>query len=140
MGRYLLDTNVLVFFILGDTESLSAETNNILNNYNNLLYTSSVCILELLQLHRIKKIQNKKYKTAIELHQAIENVFFIKILPFTKEHTQTLSKLKVVDGHNDPFDHSIISQAITDKLILVSSDGKFKDYTKQKLDFVFNKR
>ncbi len=96
--------------------------------------------MELVQLYRIGKIKSKDFKSAATLIDAIESEFFIKILPFEKVHTEALSKLKVVDGHNDPFDHSIISQAITDKLILVSSDGKFKEYTKQKLAFVFNKR
>ena len=140
MARYLLDTNVLVFFILGESDSLSPEITAVLNDYNNQLYTTSVCVLELLQLQRIKKIQNKRYKTAIELHNAIESVFFIKILPFTEKHTRTLATLKIADAHNDPFDHSIISHAITDKLILVSSDRKFKDYSSQKLNFAYNKR
>ncbi|MDO4728228.1 MAG: hypothetical protein Q4B43_04390 [Bacteroidota bacterium] len=72
--------------------------------------------------------------------KAIENDFYFTILPFGVEQAKTLSKLQITGGHNDPFDHSIISHAITDKLVLVSSDGKFKDYTPQKLKFVYNKR
>lgn len=72
--------------------------------------------------------------------KAIEDEFFIEILSFNKNHTKTLSKLQIADGHNDPFDHSIISHAITDKLILISSDRAFENYTPQKLKFVFNKR
>ena len=86
------------------------------------------------------KIKPKKYKTADELLIAIETDFFIKILPFAKEHIQILSKLKIATGHNDPFDHSIISHAITEKMILVSSDKKFEAYTGQQLFFSFNKR
>lgn len=48
MSRYLLDTNVLVFFILGETENLTTEITSILNDYNNQLYASSVSVLELL--------------------------------------------------------------------------------------------
>jgi PIN domain nuclease of toxin-antitoxin system len=36
--------------------------------------------------------------------------------------------------------HVIIAQAISDKIPLISSDQKFKLYTSQGLDFVFNKR
>jgi tRNA(fMet)-specific endonuclease VapC len=61
-------------------------------------------------------------------------------MPFTEKHINTLSKLKIAEGHNDPFDHSIISHAITDKLILVSSDKQFENYRKQNLNFAFNKR
>ena len=140
MARYLLDTNILVYLLLKEEDNISNETNTIIDDYNSQIYTSSICVMEIIQLYRIGKIKSKDFKTAATLIDAIESEFFIKILPFEKVHTETLSKLKVIDGHNDPFDHSIISQAITDKLILVSSDLKFKDYTKQNLDFVFNKR
>lgn len=93
-----------------------------------------------MQLYRIKKIQPKKFKNASELYAAIENVFFIKIIPFANEHLDTLSKLNIATDHNDPFDHSIIAQAISEKMILVSSDKKFKAYTLQNLSLVFNKR
>lgn len=50
----------------------------------------------------------------------------IEIADFTKKHTQTLSVLETIDGHNDPNDFAIISQAITDRYTLISSDRKFK--------------
>ncbi|MFA7444558.1 MAG: type II toxin-antitoxin system VapC family toxin [Flavobacteriaceae bacterium] len=140
MGRYLLDTNIVAFFISDDKDNLSFEVYDILTDYNNQLYISAVSVLELLQLYRIKKITTRKYKTANELYQALEKVFYIEILPFIKEHTDTLSNLKIADGHNDPFDHSIIAHAITEKFTLVSSDRKFEEYISQKLKFVFNKR
>lgn len=140
MARYLLDTNVLVYMILNDLENLSNETINIIFDYNNLIYTSSVAVIEMCQLYRLKKISSKDFKNVSDLLNAIENDFNIKILPFSKTHTETLSKLKIAENHKDPFDHAIISHAITDKLILVSSDGKFKEYILQKLNFSFNVR
>lgn len=140
MSRYLLDTNIVIFLLLSELDNISDEIKNILTDSDNLLYTSSMSAVELLQLHRIKKIQIKKYKTATEVYNAIENEFYIQILPFAKQHTETLSKLKIADSHNDPFDHSIISHAITEQLILISSDIKFEKYTAQKLNFLFNKR
>ena len=77
---------------------------------------------------------------ATDMVKAIEEDLYIEILPFTKEHSYTMAKLEIAIGHNDPFDHSIISHAITDKLTLVSSDRKFKEYIPQKLNFVYNKR
>ena len=140
MARYLLDTNILVYVLFSEFDNLSNDTKDILNDYNNQLYTSSISVLELLQLYRIKKIQSKNYKTATDLYITIEKDFDIKIIPFTKEHTKALSKLKIAPNHNDPFDHAILSQAITENLILVSSDKKFKEYTTQILNFVYNRR
>lgn len=138
--RYLLDTNIIAFIMSGENDNISSDVSFIIKDYNNLLYVSSVSITELLQLYRIKKIKPKQYKTTQQLQEAVENDFFITILPFAKEHTLTLEKLKIADGHNDPFDHSIIAQAVTEKLTLISSDRKFDEYTDQKLNFVFNRR
>jgi PIN domain nuclease of toxin-antitoxin system len=94
----------------------------------------------LLQLWRIGKVKSKKFKSANDLVRSIETDLLIKIEPFSIQNLEVLSKLIVSENHNDPFDHAIISQAISDKLTLISSDTKFKHYTSQKLKFVFNKR
>jgi tRNA(fMet)-specific endonuclease VapC len=140
MQRFLLDTNILIFYIFGNKDDISSDTSLILKDSSNVLYTSSIVISELFQLIRLKKIASKKYKTTIEIQEAIEKKFLIEILPFTKHHTKTLAELTIKQGHNDPFDHAIISHAITDKLTLISSDRQFENYTTQKLKFVYNKR
>jgi len=141
MERYLLDTNILVFMVSGESDNISKDVQHILYDLNNQLYTSSVAVAELLQLYRLNKIQQKeKFKNASELVAVLEADFYITILPFSKEHISTLAKLNIAAGHNDPSDHSIISHAITEKLTLVSSDKQFENYTKQKLKFAFNKR
>ena len=139
MSRFLLDTNVLVF-ILVNPESISNDVDLILKDFSNQLYTSSIAVSEVIHLHKINKIQSKDYKSALEIQEAIEKDFYIEILPFNKKHTKTLANLTIAENHNDPFDHAIISQAISDKLTLISSDTKFKHYTSQKLKFVFNRR
>jgi PIN domain nuclease of toxin-antitoxin system len=57
-----------------------------------------------------------------------------------RSHLSIYANLDTVKGHNDPNDHIIISQAIADKITLISSDRKFMEYTKQNLSFIFNKR
>jgi len=54
----------------------------------------------------------------------------------------TLSRLIINEAqeHNDPSDHVIISQAITEHLPLISSDTKFEFYRSQGLDFIYNKK
>ena len=61
------------------------------------------------------------------------------ILPLNVEHMLTYSdlELNVAQKHKDPSDHVIISHAITERLTLVSSDGKFEFYRKQGLDFIY---
>lgn len=140
MARYLLDTNIVIFMISGELDNISLDVATILSDYNNELNTSSIVILELLQLYRNKKVSTKKYRTAEDLLKAIEKVFYIKICPFSKEHLAVLSKLQIAARHKDPFDHAIIAHAITENLTLISSDRQFEYYTGQHLDFIFNRR
>ena len=59
---------------------------------------------------------------------------------FSKENNSTYYDLRIAENHKDMNDHLIISQAISDKIPVISSDYKFKEYIEQGLDFVFNKR
>ncbi len=138
MSRYLLDTNIVVFILFSEFDKLSIEPKKIVDEYNNQLFTSAISVMELMQLFRLKKIKSKKYKNSTELFNAIENEFFIKILPFSKNQSFVLSQLNIAPAHSDPFDHAIISHAIADKLILISSDRKFDFYKNQKLLFLHN--
>jgi len=76
------------------------------------------------------------------LVNSIENEFYISILPLKKEHMMTYSRLRLnkAQGHKDPSDHVIISQALTEHLPLISSDTRFPFYRKQGLDLIFNKK
>ncbi len=140
MSRYLLDTNIIVFMISGELDNISPDVIAILGDYDNELNASSIVILELLQLYRNKKVSTKKYRTLVSFLKAVEDVFYIKVLPFSKEHLVTLSRLQIAARHKDPFDHAIIAHTITEKLTLISSDRQFENYTGQHLDFIFNKR
>ncbi len=126
--------------LFGEKDKISQETQSILSDYNCQLYVSIIAVNELLQLWRIGKVKSKKFKSANDLVKSIETDLLIKIEPFSIQNLEVLAKLIVSENHNDPFDHAIISQAISDKLTLISSDTKFKHYTSQKLKFVFNKR
>ena len=52
---------------------------------------------------------------------------------------ENISKLAIVEGHNDPSDRLIIAQALTEKIPLISSDTKFPKYKKFGLEFIYNR-
>jgi len=139
--RYLLDTNIVVFMLLGEHDSISSDVLYATNDSSSQIYTSSISITEIVHLHRVGKISSKKYKTSLQMIRATEDELNIVIRPFAKEHAEMLAKLEITDKkHNDPADHAIIAHAITDSLTLVSSDTKFQQYTAQGLAFVFNNK
>jgi PIN domain nuclease of toxin-antitoxin system len=136
MTRYLLDTNIVLFhlFNLGRLENGVLD---IISDYNVRLYVSTVSIQEIIHLYKRNRIETQ-WEKAEDILPSIEAAF--EILPVRKEHLITYSKLSTPEHHNDPNDHVIISQAITEKMVLISSDHKFEGYVKQKLDLIFNSR
>jgi PIN domain nuclease of toxin-antitoxin system len=84
------------------------------------------------------KIRSKKWKTAEDILHTVVDDLDIKILPLREDVAFTYSRLVLNDAlnHYDPSDHIIISQAITEKIPLISSDLKFPFYREQGLDLI----
>ena len=139
--RYMIDTNIFVFLVT-DISQLDKDVESIIQDYYNTLHRSAESVKELIVAYNKKGLLTKKWKTAEEMVAAIEDEYYIKILPVSKEHMKTYSKLSInnIDDHKDPSDHVIISHAITNRIPLISSDRRFPYYTNQGLDLIFNER
>lgn len=135
--RYLLDTNIIVFLLTGDKDSIHKDVLQLLDDFSNTFYVSSLSVIELVFLFNHNKIKTE-YKSAEELCKAIDERLFFTILHTKDEHFKTYSQLQIAENHKDQIDHFLISQAICEKIPLVSSDRKFREY--QHLNFVYNKR
>lgn len=141
MTRYLLDTNIFIFRAT-DFDSLNNDVQMALNEPDALLYISSASVMEMVVGYNNKSFDTRRWKNAQQMVESIKNEFYIDILPFKEEHLITFAKLRVntAKGHKDPFDHMIISHAITEKMTLVSSDQRFPFYRRQGLKLLFNER
>ncbi len=139
--RYMIDTNIFVFLVT-DLSQLDKDVESIIQDYSNTLHISAESVKELIVAYNNKGLLTKKWKSAEEMVAAIEDEYYIKILPVSKEHMNTYSKLSInsIDDHKDPSDHVIISHAITNKIPLISSDRRFPFYTNQGLNLIFNER
>ena len=140
--RLYLDTNILVF-LLGERKSLDNDVMEILFDYSNAFYTSSVCVHELILLFQIGKITWKKQiGRPFEAEDVLVSLqeMSIDVIPVTEKHLAEYATLPIIKDHRDPFDRLIIAQAISDKATLVSSDLKFQWYEKYGLDFIQNVR
>ena len=131
--RYLLD------ILSDDKDNISLDVQEIIDDFSNSLYVSSLSIIELVFLLQNGKIKTK-YKDPEILIRSINEDFYIETLHTKDSHLKFYCSLQKVGNHKDQIDHFIISQAICEGMPLVSSDRKFREYTSQKLDFIFNKR
>ena len=120
--EFLLDTHTFLWFAFGD-EKLPIQIQDKIKNLKNSCFVSVASLWEITIKQRLGKINltlsiGELFRLA-ELNQ-------IEILPISSEHLIKLSKPPL--HHKDPFDRLIISQSISEKLILISRDSEFAKY------------
>lgn len=140
--RYYVDTNILVFLFQKRMDEISNDVQEMIDDYSNRILTSSVCVQELIHLCQIGKVDSNKKEPFADARNVIPWLMDmgIEVVTVSTRHLSQFSLLPFMDGHRDPNDRLIISQAISDKIPLVSSDRKFEWYRKYGLDFMFNER
>jgi len=136
--RYLIDTNVLINQVEKDGET-SNDAQAILDNYENIIYVSSESVKEFIYLLQDGRIVLKEHLRSLEVFDLIENTLGINVKYVAKEHLRTLVTLPQIENHRDQNDRLIIAQAITERMPLISSDGKFSKYRKCGLEFISSK-
>lgn len=142
--RVYLDTNILAFMVGQDQRcSISNDVDELIDSYDTLLLSSSVCFAELVHLIQIGKVcipgQKDVRKASVLALKRLEEMG-VSMVPTTMEHIKTLMELPLYDDHRDPNDRLIIAQAMSDRVTLISSDRKFMRYGRYGLDFIFNER
>ena len=139
--RYLLDTNAYIYWAT-DQDLLDVDVYDLLNAPDAVLCISAESVRELIVAYNAKGWGNKRWKTAADMVNAIEQDYYIEILPIQKEVMQTYSRLRIntAQNHKDPSDHVIIAHAMTLHVPLISSDTRFPYYRRHGLNLIFNEK
>jgi PIN domain nuclease of toxin-antitoxin system len=139
--RILIDTCIFIHYAI-DRSQLSKDVLALLADYENTICVSTETPRELVIQFNNGKVVSRFWKTARAMIESIQKEFFIEILPLKEEHMKTYSELEIntAQDHKDPSDHVIIAHAITERLPLITDDGKFEFYKKQGLDLILNKK
>jgi len=139
--RYLIDTNIIVYLI-GDPDLHDEDVKAIIAEPDTLLYASVESARELVVAYNNKGLFAKRWNTSEDMLRSIVEEYFIEFHPVVLDHILTYACLQIneAQAHKDPSDHVIISQAITERLPLISSDTRFPFYRKQGLELMVNKK
>jgi PIN domain nuclease of toxin-antitoxin system len=122
------------------TDEIHRDISELINDYSNTFYVSSIVVKEIIHLHKRGIIKESRFKTTSDLLNAMKNTG-IEVKLLNENHLLQYARMDInVNEHNDPNDHAIIAQSISDKIPLISSDHKFKHYITQGLELIFNKR
>ena len=135
--RTLVDTCVIIDWAT-DPAALDDGVWDIIDDPENRIYISAETVRELVVNYNNKRMLNKRWKTAKDMLDTIENEYGVEVLPITRNvvATHTSLRLNEADNHHAPSDHIIISHAITERLTLISSDTKFPFYRNQGLNLI----
>lgn len=119
---FLLDTHTFLWFAAGDSQ-LPVSIRDKIKDIQTPCYLSAVSLWEITIKKQIGKLT--LLISLSDLFNFADNNA-IEILPISYDHLLTLSKLPV--HHSDPFDRLIISQAISEDLVLLTRDKTLKKY------------
>lgn len=139
--RILIDTCIFIHYST-DRGLLSKDVLALLADTDNQICVSAETLRELVVSYNNGGLVSKYWTSAKKMLESIRNEYFITILPLKEEHMKTYSELRLnrLQDHRDPSDHVIISHAITERIPLISDDGKFDFYRNQGLDFILNEK
>lgn len=126
--KLLLDTQAFLWLI-GDMPSASEKGKELFLDDKNNLYISLASIWEIAIKLSIGKLLLKQPLEKFLPAQLQENTIHLLEIHFS--HIVKVAKLPFY--HRDPFDRLIISQALTEKMPIISSDTAFDEYGVKRL-------
>ena len=127
--RILVDTQAFIWFVEDDNQ-LPEKIKIELEDIDNSIVISIASLWEM-----TIKLSLGKLNLGCLIEEMIDKVYQngFEILPILPDHIIKLSKLDYF--HRDPFDRIIISQGLSENMVIVSSDKVFDEYSiKRKWD------
>jgi PIN domain nuclease of toxin-antitoxin system len=118
--KLLLDTNVVIWLLLGDRKSISARATDLLLDESNAISVSAVSVWEIAIKRSLGKLRIED-----DWVRALPRLDFDP-MPITAEHAARVEDLPW--HHRDPFDRLLVSQAILEKHEIVSTDPQMSQY------------
>jgi PIN domain nuclease of toxin-antitoxin system len=120
--NYLIDTHILLWYIIGD-KRIDSATQAKIENSSNTIFLSNASLWEIAIKVCIGKLTLKG--SLSDLKKYLNEKSF-GILEFDVDDLETLQTLPF--HHQDPFDRLIVAQSKTKSLEIITNDGQIKKY------------
>lgn len=121
--KYLLDTNIILWYISGD-QRLPIKIRSIFENAENELFISVASIWEISIKYSLGHLD-----LLPDLDTYLDTYILsggYNILPVEAVHAKYVSNLKFI--HRDPFDRLLYAQSVIEKLVFLYTDSIFDKY------------
>ena len=120
MMRLLLDTNVVVWLLLGDRDQVPDRVADLVQDARIPVLVSAVSVWEIAIKRSLGKLQIEDRWSG-----ALARLGFAQC-PVTAEHAAAVEGLPWL--HRDPFDRLLIAQARLEEATLVTADARVRTY------------
>ena len=120
MKRILLDTNVVVWLLLGDRASVSADAVRALEDASNEVALSAASVWEIAVKRSLGKL------TIPDGWARVLARLGFAPMPVTAVHAEAVEQLPW--HHRDPFDRLLVAQASVERCALVTADRRLAAY------------
>ena len=121
--RYLLDTQIVVWFFEENKKKLPEHIFKIIKDQDNIIYLSWISLYEVAIKKNLGKVITDL--TLNELYILISESP-INLIQINLDQLNTYVDLPYI--HGDPYDRLLISTAITKRLSFITSDEKIHQY------------
>jgi len=123
----LLDTHTFIWYIEGNPK-LTENAKNVIELSDEKVYLSIISLWEIaIKTNKKQLTLQNQFDDLLDVLNSLE----IEILSITFADTQTYKNLPL--HHGDPFDRMLISQAMTNNLVIIGCDRVFDNYPVQML-------
>ena len=126
MKQYLIDTQIAIW-TKGNARILKPEIKAILEDTDNEIYVSHFSFQEIAIKLQVGKLP-EFIVSVEEFAQKLADDDFIS-LPITINHIISYKDIPFYEDHRDPFDRMILATALSENLIVITSDDKFDRYS-----------
>lgn len=120
--KYLVDTHILLWYIVGDRR-INKTIQGKIDNDSNILFLSNASLWEIAIKISIGKLRIKG--DLADLKDYLDKVGFV-ILNYDFEDLKMLQNLPF--HHQDPFDRLIVAQAKTKSIEIITNDHQIHKY------------
>ena len=122
--KYLLDTHVIMWSLIGD-KRIDTKIRKIIENPNNEIYYSTASAWEI----EIKHLKKENFKLSAEQFTFLCDQNGLENINIKNKHILELNNITSISEHNDPFDKILLAQAISENMLFITHDNKFKFYS-----------
>lgn len=126
--KFLLDTHVLIWFIMGNTR-LPVSLRSVIETVENQRLVSTASLWEIAIKMSLGKLDMGAPFEQLIPGQLIANR--LDILPISVTHLYQVAQLPF--HHRDPFDRLLIAQSLSENLPILSRDATFDHYAVQRI-------